>query len=116
MDAAQKKLIADRWNDEHERQLEAVLADNEELRKVFEESPEKRELYKLKILDAEGAAGGHIALTTKQCETCIFCLIRPPFGRLPDNAHCRIYENPGKPAAILYDGEPCEYYEKEKRQ
>ncbi len=52
LDAAQKKLIAERWDEAHERMLESVLAENEELRKVFEESPEKKELYKFKILDA----------------------------------------------------------------
>lgn len=52
LDVAQKKLIAERWDEAHEWMLEGVLAENEELRKVFEESPGKKELYKFKILDA----------------------------------------------------------------
>lgn len=116
MDKMQKKLIADRWDEAHEKQLETLLQENEGMRKLFEEHPEKKELYKFKILDSESSYIPGVPLTTKQCETCIFCLVRPPFGRLPNNAHCRIYDNSGKPSTILYDGEPCEYYEREKRK
>lgn len=88
-----------------------VLKTNDELRKLFEKDPGKKETYKFKILDSEGGGGG-VPLTIEQCKTCMFCLQREPFGRLPDNGECMIFEN-GKPNEILFDGEHCEYYEKQ---
>lgn len=49
------------------------------------------------------------------CETCIFATVREPFGRLPKLANCKIYEGSHlKPDEVVFDGAPCEYYEKEK--
>jgi hypothetical protein len=41
------------WTKQHERELEEQLSQNEELRELFEQYPERKELYKLKILDSE---------------------------------------------------------------
>jgi hypothetical protein len=55
MDEMQKKMVADFWDDKHEKQLEEMLlSDNgTELRKLFQDHPEKKEEYKFKILDSE---------------------------------------------------------------
>ncbi|MEY8317744.1 hypothetical protein AALB19_10590 [Oscillospiraceae bacterium 50-58] len=51
------------------------------------------------------------------CQTCMFVEVREPFGRLPKVAHCKIYEAPEmKPEEVYLKGEPCEYYEKDKRK
>lgn len=50
------------------------------------------------------------------CQTCMFVTVREPFGRLPKLANCKIYEgNDLKPDEVLFDGEPCEYYEPDKK-
>lgn len=113
MDEMQKRLIKDYWDQKHEDMLNRELETNDELRKLFEKHPEKKEQYKFKILDSEDEVFGRCHLTIQQCETCMFCLQREPFGRLPENGDCMIFEN-GKPNAILFDGAPCEYYEKQK--
>lgn len=118
MDAAQKKLIADLWDEEHERQLEEILAENEELRKVFEENPEKKELYKFKILDAGEGGGGRTPSQHFSCLTCMFAETIDPIGRQPQTRYCMIYgakDSHGKPDEVLYGGEPCEYYERESK-
>lgn len=49
------------------------------------------------------------------CLTCKFATVREPFGRLPKLSNCKIYEDADlKPDEVLFDGEPCEYYEPEK--
>lgn len=49
------------------------------------------------------------------CESCIFCEVRKPFGKLPRIGNCQIYTPPdSKPEAVLFDGAECEYYEREK--
>lgn len=112
MNAEQKRIIKELWTEHHEKLLNKELEANDELRKLFEKHPEKKDEYKFKILDSEGGGGGR-SLTIQQCKTCMFCLKREPFGRLPEHSNCMIYED-GKPEEVFHDGEPCEYYEKQK--
>ena len=53
MDIMQKRLIKEYWDQEHEDMLNRELETNDELRKLFEKHPEKREQYKFNILDSE---------------------------------------------------------------
>lgn len=55
MDEMQKKVVADFWDDRHEKQFEEMLLSDTgtELRKLFKKHPEKKEEYKFKILDSE---------------------------------------------------------------
>ena len=114
MDTKQKQLIAERWDESHEKQLKKVLSENEELRKVLSQSSEKMEMYKLKILESEQI---EYPLPTKEicCRDCKFQL--PPIsigGKITSRFNwgkCRIMDN--KPYEVLYDGVKCEYYEKE---
>ena len=49
------------------------------------------------------------------CRTCRFAHGKPPFEDSPEKASCMIYEHPEvKPSKVVFDGEPCEYYEPEK--
>lgn len=60
---------------------------------------------------------GWIAAECKACQTCMFVEVREPFGRLPKVGTCKIYEAPeSKPQEVMFGGEPCEYYEKDKRK
>ena len=43
-----------RTEDEFDKKMKEILKDNEELRKVFEEHPERYELYKKKWFDSLG--------------------------------------------------------------
>lgn len=112
MDAEQKRIIKELWTEHHEKLLNKELEANNELRKLFEKHPEKKDEYKFKILDSEGGSGGY-AVTAEQCKTCMFCFRLESLGRVPTCINCMIFEN-GKPDAIYHDGEPCEYYEKQK--
>ena len=56
-------------------------------------------------------------ISAKFCESCIFCEVREPFGKLPRIGNCRMYQPPhSKPEAVLFGGEECEFYEKEKKR
>lgn len=51
------------------------------------------------------------------CRTCRFAHGMPPFEDSPEKASCMIYEHPEvKPSNVVFDGEPCEYYEKDNRK
>ena len=120
MDKLQKQIVADFWDEEHEKQLNEMLSSDggAELRKLFQKHPEKKEEYKFKILDSENNAYGSRVKTRIQCESCLFCDVIDPVGRVPQSRYCLIYDvksTHGKPDEILYDGEKCEFYEKEKK-
>lgn len=112
----EKKLLKERWDNEHEKQLEEVLSKNEELRKLFEKYPERKTLYKLKILDSE-VAEAPTPPDNICCKTCVFQL--PPIsigGQLTSRCNwgqCTIVNK--KPFEVLYEGAQCEFYEKEKK-
>jgi hypothetical protein len=120
MDKIQKQMIADLWDDKHEKQLEKMLSSDAgaELRKLFQKHPEKKEEYKFKILDSENTVFGGKITAHNQCESCMFCDVIDPVGRVPQSRYCRIYDvksTHGKPDEILIDGERCEFYEKDKK-
>ena len=101
----------------YEKQLEKILENNAELRKVFEEHPEKKALYIEKMKDADGSGIGCRGINPVFCKTCIFSHGKPPFADMPEKAYCMIYERDkttGKPPDVYYDGAECEYYEKQK--
>ena len=57
--------------------------------------------------------------THEQCSTCIFCEVIEPIGRQPQTRYCKIYgakDSHGKPDEVIYGGERCEFYEREKRK
>lgn len=101
--------------------IDHELTKNPELRKVFEEYPEKRELYKQKIIDSYNESGGYSEeeknKRCKFCKTCLFSHGEPPFADLPEKSYCMIYtreSTTGKPKAVYYDGARCEYYANEE--
>ena len=49
MDKLQKQIVADFWDEEHEKQLNEMLSSDggAELRKLFQKRPEKKEEYKV---------------------------------------------------------------------
>lgn len=101
--------------DEASKMVEKEIKRNPELAKVFKEHPERKEMYKQKILDSWDEVLGCRDINPKWCQTCMFAHGKPPFEDLPDKAHCMIYsENSGemKPDEVYYDGEECEFYEK----
>lgn len=119
MNENEKQLLEKYWDESHEQQLEKMLSENGELRKVFEAHPDRKLLYKLKIINSEHESGGGKITTHKWCDTCIFCGVIEPIGRQPQSRYCKIYgatNSPGKPDEVIYEGEICEYYEKEKRK
>lgn len=96
-----------------DERIEQEVAKNPGLKKLFEKYPEKKELYKQKILDSENASFGCNKINPKYCRTCIFKNGEPPFADSPEKVFCMIYtyENGvSKPKAVYYDGQLCEYY------
>lgn len=73
---------------------------------------EKKEMYKKKLKDLEGATWGCATHNPKWCKTCLFT---KKFNgkKLPDNGHCDIYQTVLKPESILFEGKICEYYHNE---
>lgn len=53
MNKHEQEMIEQYWDEAHEKMLESVLVNNEELRGLFETYPERKEEYKFKILDSE---------------------------------------------------------------
>ena len=102
-----------------EKRLEKHLENNAELRKVFEEHPERKELYIQKLKDQWNENWGCDQIKPVFCKTCIFAHGEAPFADQPEKAYCAIFEHgkgSGKPPAVYYDGEPCEFYEKDDRK
>ena len=118
MEQYKKDLIAKYWNDAFEQQLQDVLANNPTMVELFAKHPERKEEYKFKILDLQPLKAGPAPPNSIQCKTCLFKL--PPLmvgGKSIDRytvPFCKLYEQPEtKPYEVLWEGEPCEYYEKE---
>lgn len=100
---------------EAEKQLEKILESNEDLQKIFEEHPERRELYLEKMIDSEEAKPGCAKINPHFCRSCYFANGAAPFADSPEKVYCAIYnrENTnGKPPDVYYEGAECEYYEK----
>lgn len=117
MTEQEKRLLEQYWDETHEKQLEKMLSENDELKKVFEKYPDRKDLYKLKIINSEHETCGGCKVTCKWCETCMFCDVVDPIGRQPQTRYCKIYGNNdshGKPDEVIYEGAKCEFYEKQK--
>lgn len=116
MTEREREILKNRWDKAHEQQLEDVLSQNDELRKLFAENPDRKELYKLKILDSEV----HEAPSPSAdicCKDCAFQLPPTSIGGILTSRYnwgqCRILDS--KPHEILYEGAKCEFYEKQKK-
>lgn len=44
------------------------------------------------------------------CKTCVFANGEPPFADGPEKGNCKYYKQELKPAAVYFDGEPCEFH------
>lgn len=114
MNEHDKKLLDTFWNDEQEKMLDDELAKNKELRELFEKHPERKEAYKLKIVDA-GAMHIPTPLDDICCKTCMFKLSPILLGgeMTPRHnwGHCQLLDD--KPHEVLYEGAECIFYEKE---
>ena len=100
-----------------EKEVEKEIAQNEELRKVFEQHPERKAMYIEKMKDAALESPRCATLNPKYCKTCAFAHGAPPFADMPEKAYCEMYprgESTGKPNAVLFEGAECPFYEKEK--
>ena len=98
-----------------DERIEQEIKRNPELAKVFKEHPERKEMYKQKILESENETWGCRRINPKWCQTCRFAHGKPPFEDLPNKAYCMIYskdDSNGKPPEVYYDGEECDFYEK----
>lgn len=98
-----------------DERIEREIGRNPELAKVFKEHPERKEMYKQKILDSENEVWGCRRINPQWCQTCMFAHGKPPFEDLPNKAYCMIYskdDSNGKPPEVYYDGEECDFYEK----
>lgn len=96
-----------------DEKVEREIEKNPELRKIFEKHPERKELYKQKILDSEHATFGCKKINPKFCKMCIFSKGDPPFEDRPEKAYCMIYsreQGVGKPYDVYYEGGLCEFY------
>lgn len=92
------------------------IARNPEFAKFFEEHPERKELYKQKVMDSSNEIWGCRTIDPKYCMTCAFKHGDPPFADLPEKAYCAIYTRESgvqKPPNVYYDGGLCEYYQNE---
>lgn len=103
-----------------EAMLEKELESNAELKKVFEEHPERRALYLEKLRDTwdskTGSAQPKANQKAKCCQDCIFSHGEAPFADSPNKAYCEMYPkgmSSGKPHDVYFNGAFCELYEKE---
>ena len=99
----------------YEKELEKILKSNSELRQVFKEHPERKELYIQKMKDSENASTGCRGINPAFCKKCAFSHGEPPFADLPEKAYCEVYAHGttnGKPPDVYYDGAECEFYMK----
>lgn len=100
-----------------DEKIEQEIKKNPELKKVFDEHPERKELYKQKLIDSGYEEIESRGINPKYCKTCRFSHGQPPFEDLPEKAYCMIYskdEGEAKPPNVYYEGAECEYYEKRK--
>jgi hypothetical protein len=96
--------------------IDETIAKDPEMKKLFEDDPSKRELYKQKLIDSEGAGGGGLDRNPKYCMTCMFSHGPAPFADSPMKGHCLIYPeelNLSKPHDVYFNGGICQYYAKE---
>lgn len=99
-----------------DERIDFELKNNPELKKVFDENPEKRELYKRKILDSENQQFGVVRPNPEFCRTCQFSKGVPPFADSPEKAYCEIYTKKlgiAKPKNVYFEGKRCKYYRKD---
>ena len=100
------------WNEKQvDEYIEQEIKNATPLGKLLAGDPDKKKMYKEKLLDS-GGGGGRKADCV--CESCIFAAVIDPIGRQPKMRYCKIYEtddSEGKPDDVLYEGVPCEYYE-----
>lgn len=116
MTEQERQFLKERWDDAHEKQLERILTENKVLRELFKKHPERKDMYRLKILDNECMPLGQPQTTHKWCDTCMFCEEIDPIGRQPQTRYCKIYgrkNTHGKPDEVIYYGARCEFYEKQ---
>lgn len=62
---------------------------------------------------------GCLPINPRACKTCLFSHGNPPFEDAPEKKYCMIYsrdEGEQKPPEVYFDGEDCEYYEKDKHR
>lgn len=106
------------WTEkEVEKYIEEEIKNGTPLGKLLESDSEKKKAYKFKMLDSQTNVGYREVNDLCPCKTCAFAEIIKPIGRQPQTRYCRIYEpddSHGKPDEVLYEGEECEYYEKEE--
>jgi hypothetical protein len=100
------------WTKQHEQVLEQQLSKNEGLRELFEQYPEKKELYKLKILDSE-VTEAPSPPNDICCKNCIFQLSPISIGGKMTSRHnwgeCKMFNS--KPYEVLYEHARCEFCE-----
>lgn len=71
-----------------------------------------------KLRASEEERIGCRGINPKYCRSCRFSRGTAPFENGPEKAYCMIFsrnEGEAKPPEVYYDGEPCEFYEKDKR-
>lgn len=95
---------------EIEKRLKEIEASNPELKKLFEKEPEKRELYKQKLLDDLETQDIQKAYSPPVLHGCEDCAFRNK--QFPDAIFCRIHKR--KPDEVMEGNARCEFYEKEK--
>jgi hypothetical protein len=70
-----------------------------------------------KFKNSEAEVIGCRGINPRACKTCRFSRGEPPFEDGPEKAYCMIFsrdEGEAKPPEVYYDGEDCEFYEKDK--
>ncbi len=96
-----------------DERIEIEIEKNPELKEIFEKYPERKELYRQKIIDSENASSAVVERNPKYCKTCVFRKGKPPFADSPMKAYCAVYTREigiQKPDSVYYDGEECKYY------
>lgn len=123
MNEKEYKELLEKKKKEAEKQLDEELKQNPELRKVLDESPEKKAMYIEKIIDSSPLFVDKLTdddmkkvkINPKRCETCRFSHGAPPFEDSPYKRYCMIYshaEGEEKPSEVYIEGRDCEYYSK----
>ncbi len=67
--------------------------------------------------ESEMMGGKHVT-DNIVCKTCLFRFVKSGEGQVesPEASHCEIYEYPdSKPGEVYFDGEGCEFYEKDEK-
>lgn len=96
-----------------DKMIEEEIKRNPELAKLFKEQPEKKAMYKHKLIDTWDEVLGCTQPNPVWCKTCRFSQGKPPFEDAPDKSYCMIYskdEGEMKPKEVYFDGEECDFY------